>query len=153
MLMISKQKIFKQPKISIRLLKHLLQDGLELNKKQLPEMVGLEIMIIELCGNYMLCVHLMLDINVFISISLFYSVPNIPFLTKKANSSPFYGPDDEIPILVTTLMGIQRKYTTPYKPKMYFFFLISIFRLLGCYWWYYCSYYYDFRSRFIFFKP
>lgn len=36
-------------------------------------------------------------------------MPHIPFLSKKANTSPFYGPDDEIPILVTILMGIQRK--------------------------------------------
>ncbi|KAG2237762.1 hypothetical protein INT48_009701 [Thamnidium elegans] len=34
-------------------------------------------------------------------------MPTIPFITKKANSSPFYGPDDEIPILVTILMGLQ----------------------------------------------
>ncbi|KAG2198775.1 hypothetical protein INT47_010561 [Mucor saturninus] len=34
-------------------------------------------------------------------------IPNIPFLTKKANSSPFYGPNDDIPILVTLLMGLQ----------------------------------------------
>lgn len=40
---------------------------------------------------------------------LFHSIPNIPFLTKKANSSPFYGPNDDIPILVTLLMGLQRK--------------------------------------------
>ncbi|KAI9480339.1 MAG: permease family-domain-containing protein [Benjaminiella poitrasii] len=34
-------------------------------------------------------------------------MPNIPFITRKANSSPFYGPDDNIPILVTVLMGLQ----------------------------------------------
>jgi hypothetical protein len=37
-------------------------------------------------------------------------MPHIPFLSQKANSSPFYGPDDEIPILVTVLMGLQRNY-------------------------------------------
>lgn len=37
-------------------------------------------------------------------------MPHIPFFHRKANSSPFYGPDDEIPILVTVLMGLQRKY-------------------------------------------
>ncbi|KAI8646357.1 permease family-domain-containing protein [Parasitella parasitica] len=34
-------------------------------------------------------------------------MPHIPFFHRKANSSPFYGPDDEIPILVTALMGLQ----------------------------------------------
>lgn len=36
-------------------------------------------------------------------------MPQIPFLTRKANTSPFYGPDEDIPILVTILMGLQRK--------------------------------------------
>lgn len=36
-------------------------------------------------------------------------MPHIPFFHRKANSSPFYGPNDEIPILVTILMGVQRK--------------------------------------------
>ncbi|GAN08234.1 purine permease protein [Mucor ambiguus] len=34
-------------------------------------------------------------------------MPHIPFFHRKANSSPFYGPNDEIPILVTVLMGLQ----------------------------------------------
>lgn len=37
-------------------------------------------------------------------------MPTIPFITKKSNTSPFYGPDDDIPVLVTILMGLQRKY-------------------------------------------
>lgn len=45
-------------------------------------------------------------------------MPHIPFMSKKANTSPFYGPNDEIPILVTILMGLQRKY------KMILFILI-----------------------------
>ncbi|EIE78716.1 hypothetical protein RO3G_03421 [Rhizopus delemar RA 99-880] len=34
-------------------------------------------------------------------------MPRLPFITKRANKSPFYGPDDDIPILVIVLMGIQ----------------------------------------------
>ncbi|CAO3635633.1 unnamed protein product [Mucor hiemalis] len=34
-------------------------------------------------------------------------MPTIPFITKKSNTSPFYGPDDDIPVLVTILMGLQ----------------------------------------------
>lgn len=37
-------------------------------------------------------------------------MPRIPFIGKSSNvSSPFFGPNDEIPILVAILMGIQRK--------------------------------------------
>lgn len=35
-------------------------------------------------------------------------MPRLPFISHRANQSPFYGPDDDIPILVTILMGIQR---------------------------------------------
>lgn len=38
-----------------------------------------------------------------------YSMPRLPFIAKRANKSPFYGPDDDIPILVIILMGIQRR--------------------------------------------
>ncbi|KAG0740504.1 hypothetical protein G6F57_000843 [Rhizopus arrhizus] len=34
-------------------------------------------------------------------------MPRLPFIAKRANKSPFYGPDDDIPILVIILMGIQ----------------------------------------------
>ncbi|RCH96239.1 hypothetical protein CU097_014296 [Rhizopus azygosporus] len=34
-------------------------------------------------------------------------MPRLPFISHRANQSPFYGPDDDIPILVTILMGIQ----------------------------------------------
>ncbi|CAO3587605.1 unnamed protein product [Absidia cylindrospora] len=34
-------------------------------------------------------------------------MPRIPFLQPKANESPFYGPNDEIPILVALIMGFQ----------------------------------------------
>ncbi|KAI7858313.1 permease family-domain-containing protein [Circinella umbellata] len=34
-------------------------------------------------------------------------MPYIPFLKKRANRSEFYGPDDDIPLLVAILMGIQ----------------------------------------------
>lgn len=36
-------------------------------------------------------------------------MPRIPFLQQKANRSPFYGPDDDVPIIVALLMGVQRK--------------------------------------------
>lgn len=36
-------------------------------------------------------------------------MPHIPFIRQKANRSPFYGPDDEIPTLVAIIMGFQRK--------------------------------------------
>ncbi|KAI8330667.1 permease family-domain-containing protein [Choanephora cucurbitarum] len=34
-------------------------------------------------------------------------MPVLPFMKKKSNSSPFYGPNDDIPLLVTLLMGVQ----------------------------------------------
>ncbi|KAI9244560.1 permease family-domain-containing protein [Phascolomyces articulosus] len=34
-------------------------------------------------------------------------MPYIPFLKKKANRSEFYGPDEDIPVFVAILMGIQ----------------------------------------------
>ncbi|KAI9305861.1 permease family-domain-containing protein [Cunninghamella echinulata] len=34
-------------------------------------------------------------------------MPRIPFFQQRANSSPFYGPNDEIPILVAIIMGVQ----------------------------------------------
>ncbi|CAO3664583.1 unnamed protein product [Rhizopus stolonifer] len=34
-------------------------------------------------------------------------MPRLPFIAQKDNTSPFYGPDDDIPILVIILMGIQ----------------------------------------------
>ncbi|KAI8347667.1 permease family-domain-containing protein [Blakeslea trispora] len=34
-------------------------------------------------------------------------MPVLPFMKRTNNGSPFYGPDDDIPILVTILMGIQ----------------------------------------------
>lgn len=37
-------------------------------------------------------------------------MPRIPFIGKsKSVSSPFFGPNDEIPIMVALLMGVQRK--------------------------------------------
>jgi hypothetical protein len=38
-------------------------------------------------------------------------MPRIPFIGKnKVVSSPFFGPNDEIPIMVAILMGVQRKF-------------------------------------------
>ncbi|KAI7849904.1 permease family-domain-containing protein [Circinella umbellata] len=39
--------------------------------------------------------------------ALFGIIPHIPFLRKKANSSPFYGPNDDVPIFLLLVMGIQ----------------------------------------------
>lgn len=68
-------------------------------------MDGLEIMITALFGKYLT----ESSIKVLFTHCNLYSMPTIPFITKKANTSPFYGPDDEIPVLVTILMGLQRK--------------------------------------------
>ena len=38
-------------------------------------------------------------------------MPYIPFLRRRANHSEFYGPDDDIPLLVAILMGIQRMFS------------------------------------------
>ncbi|KAI8142761.1 permease family-domain-containing protein [Fennellomyces sp. T-0311] len=34
-------------------------------------------------------------------------MPHIPFLKKKANTSPFYGPNDDVPIFLACIMGVQ----------------------------------------------
>ena len=40
-----------------------------------------------------------------------FSMPYVPFLRRRVNRSEFYGPDDDIPLLVAILMGIQRMFS------------------------------------------